>query len=601
MAQRESGMGARAAWRRVFGDWVGEVGPATLRADALAGLLGALLVLPQGVAFATLAGLPPEYGLYSAVVPCVLAALFGSSRHVMSGPTNANSLALFAVLAPLAAAGSPRYIELALAVTVLVGLLQLAVGLLRLGALANFISPSALFGFTSGAALLIALHALGDALGVEPAGPGTLGVVAGIASGLPHIQWAEVAVAASTLAVAMLARRLDRRKPYMLAGLAAGMLMAAALQAAKPGLSISLLGPLAQPWPQPHLPAIDWRLLPELLGLAVPLTIVALAQSISIAKAIGARSGQRVDASREFVGQGVSNAVGGLFSCYLSCGSLNRSVPNFEAGARTPLAAVFSALMLVALVAVSAPLLARIPHAAIAGLLLLVAWSLLDLPRWRRLLREDRGETLIAFATLAATVCIRMEIAILLGTLLSLTGYLHRTSRPAMRAMGFEAGDAERHFVPVGEGADTLPECPQLKLLRMEGSVYFGAAAHVSDRLHALRGQAQAPRHLLVMTKSMNFVDHAGAQVWDDELRHRRAMGGDLYFHRPRPQVLQTWRRNGFLERLGDDHVFPDKRTAIHTIYQRLDPGVCRGCTARVFEECGPYGYAGQRGVARET
>jgi len=297
----------------------------------------------------------------------------------------------------------------------------------------------------------------------------------------------------------------------------------------------------------------------------------------------------------------VSNAVGGLFSCYLSCGSLNRSVPNFEAGARTPLAAVFSALMLVALVAVSAPLLARIPHAAIAGLLLLVAWSLLDLPRWRRLLREDRGETLIAFATLAATVCIRMEIAILLGTLLSLTGYLHRTSRPAMRAMGFEAGDAERHFVPVGEGADTLPECPQLKLLRMEGSVYFGAAAHVSDRLHALRGQAQAPRHLLVMTKSMNFVDHAGAQVWDDELRHRRAMGGDLYFHRPRPQVLQTWRRNGFLERLGDDHVFPDKRTAIHTIYQRLDPGVCRGCTARVFEECGPYGYAGQRGVARET
>jgi len=286
MAQRESGMGARAAWRRVFGDWVGEVGPATLRADALAGLLGALLVLPQGVAFATLAGLPPEYGLYSAVVPCVLAALFGSSRHVMSGPTNANSLALFAVLAPLAAAGSPRYIELALAVTVLVGLLQLAVGLLRLGALANFISPSALFGFTSGAALLIALHALGDALGVEPAGPGTLGVVAGIASGLPHIQWAEVAVAASTLAVAMLARRLDRRKPYMLAGLAAGMLMAAALQAAKPGLSISLLGPLAQPWPQPHLPAIDWRLLPELLGLAVPLTIVALAQSISIALAI---------------------------------------------------------------------------------------------------------------------------------------------------------------------------------------------------------------------------------------------------------------------------------------------------------------------------
>ncbi|PTN48437.1 sulfate transporter, partial [Achromobacter xylosoxidans] len=148
--------GGMSVARRLFGSWVDEVNARTLRADATAGLLGALLVLPQGVAFAMLAGLPPEYGLYSAIVPCIVAALFGSSRHVMSGPTNANSLALYAVLTPLAVAGSQGYIQLALAVTVLVGLMQWLVGTLRLGSLAHFISPSALFGFTSGAALLIA-------------------------------------------------------------------------------------------------------------------------------------------------------------------------------------------------------------------------------------------------------------------------------------------------------------------------------------------------------------------------------------------------------------------------------------------------------------
>ncbi|CAB3899457.1 hypothetical protein LMG26842_05282 [Achromobacter dolens] len=215
--------GWKARLARVLGDWVPEVGPATLRADLTAGLLGALLVLPQGVAFATLAGLPAQYGLYSAIVPCIVAALFGSSRHVMSGPTNANSLALFAVLTPLAVAGSPGYIELALAVTVLVGLMQWLVGALRLGSLAHFISPSALFGFTSGAALLIAVHALKDALGLPaPDSHGAGALLASLAGHWDQSLAGALLVTAVTIAAALLLRRLDRRRPYMLAGLVAG-------------------------------------------------------------------------------------------------------------------------------------------------------------------------------------------------------------------------------------------------------------------------------------------------------------------------------------------------------------------------------------------
>ncbi len=584
--------GGMNAARRLFGSWVDDVNRLTLRADLAAGLLGALLVLPQGVAFATLAGLPPEYGLYSAIVPCIVAALFGSSRHVMSGPTNANSLALFAVLAPLAAAGSPAYIQLALAVTVLVGVMQWLVGVLRLGSLAHFISPSALFGFTSGAAVLIAVHALKDALGLpSPEAHGAGAVLESVATHLGQVHPGALLVTLVTLVTALLARRLDKRKPYMLLGLAAGTFAAWVFNTwvLTPGSApVPVLGAIAQPWPPFHVPSVDWRALPDLLSLAFALTIVALAQSISIAKAVATRSGQRIDANREFVGQGLSNVVGGFFSCYLSCGSLNRSIPNFEAGAKTPLASVFSALLLMLLVAVSAPLLALIPHAAISGLLLLVAWTLLDVPRWRHLLRTQRGECAIAGATLAATIAIRMEVAILLGTVLSLMVYLHRTSRPAMRTMGFDSRGLDRRFVVLEHQPDALPECPQLKLLRMEGSVYFGAAAHVAQRLHDLRSAPGAPRHLLVMAKSMNFIDLAGAQVWDDELAARRAMGGDLYFHRPRPEVTDMWRRTGFLERLGADHIFPDKATALHAIYAKLDRNICAGCTARIFWECQP-------------
>ncbi|MFZ3140170.1 SulP family inorganic anion transporter [Polaromonas sp.] len=584
---------------RLFGGWVRQVSPATLRADAMAGLLGAVLVLPQGIAFATLAGLPPEYGLYTAIVPCIIAALFGSSWHVMSGPTNANSLALFAMLSPLAMAFSPMYIQLALAVTVMVGVLQWLIGALRLGVLANFISPAVLFGFTSGAALLIAVHALPDFLGLAAAPEhSAAGVLAHVFTQLPHANPAALAVAGITLAVALGLRRFRRNWPYMLIGLAVATALAWMWSrwtagSATPSSALRTVGTIATPWPRFEVPRISWAQASDLVGLAFALTIVALGQAISIAKTVALRSGQRIDANREFRGQGLSNIVGGFFSSYVSCGSMNRSMPNLEAGARTPLSSVFSALLLLGLVAVSAPVLAQIPMAALAGLLVLVALALLDLKRWRQLFALSRSDFAVALATLVATVTIRLEMAILLGMLLSLMSFLYRTSRPAMRTMGFDSRGLDRQFVVIDTPDDpdepphqNLPECPQLKLLRMEGEVYFGATQHVADILHALRSQPNPQKHLLVMAKSMNFIDLAGAELWAAELAARRAMGGNLYFHRPRPEVIRMWRKTGFTDVLGPEHQFPDKFTAISHIFSKLDPEICRHCSARIFWEC---------------
>jgi len=598
-------------WQRLFGDWTPTVTPTTLRADALAGLLGAVLVLPQGIAFATLAGLPPQYGLYTAVIPCIIAALFGSSWHVMSGPTNANSLALFAMLSPLALAFTPAYIQLALAVTLMVGVMQFLIGALRLGSLANFISPAALFGFTSGAAVLIAVYALPDFLGLLPARQRSAsGVLMHVATQLGQIDPSALLVGATTVLVALGVRYVRPGWPFMLIGLVATTALASGM-----GLTVRMIGQIPTPWPQFVLPQISWASVSELLGLAFALTIVALGQSISIAKAVAAKSGQRIDANREFRGQGLSNIVGGFFSCYVSCGSMNRSMPNLQAGARTPLAAVFSAVLLLALVAVSSALLAKIPMAALAGLLLMVAIFLFDIARWRELLVLSRVEFTVALATLIATLTIRLEMAILLGTLLSLMTFLYRTSKPAMRTMGFDSTRDDRQFVvldntilegrsdgpplarpaPAGGsvlreaksvGANHLPECPQLKLLRMEGEVYFGATQHVADKLYALRHEANPQKHLLVMGKSMNFIDLAGAELWEQELNARRAMGGDLYFHRPRPEVIAMWQTTGFTRLLGPEHQFPDKRVAIATIFPKLDPQICSTCTARIFWEC---------------
>ena len=336
-------------------------------------------MLPQGVAFATLAGLPPEYGLYSAIIPCAVAALAGSSRHVMSGPTNANSLALFAVLAPLAAAGSPAYIQLALAVTVLVGLMQWLVGALRLGSLAHFISPSALFGFTSGAAVLIAVHALKDALGLPaPDSHGAGSLLLKLASHAGQAQAGSIIVTLATLGAALLVRRLDKRKPY----------------AGRPGRrhdgggGLECVGRRRRAGAGRHRPALA----------AVPRAQRGLARAARPAQP-GLRADHRGAGAVHLHRQGRGGALGPAHRreprihgagpvqhrrrLLLVLPVLRFAEPlraNFEAGARTPLAAVFSALLLVALVALSAPLLALIPHAAIAGLLLLVAWTLLDTP-----------------------------------------------------------------------------------------------------------------------------------------------------------------------------------------------------------------------------
>ncbi|MCX7893229.1 MAG: SulP family inorganic anion transporter [Burkholderiales bacterium] len=578
----------RADLRRFlpFLQWWPLVNRDTLRADLVAGTIGAIVVLPQGVAFATLAGLPPEFGLYCAMVPTVVAALWGSSLHAVTGPTNAVSLVVFATVAPLAAPGSPQYIGLVLTLSFMAGVIMLAMGLARLGTVVNFISHTVVVGFTAGAGVLIIASQLGNFLGLAMRRGGSfLETAAGLARHLPDVQPYVLLVGAATLGAGLLARRLAPKIPYMIVAMVAGAVLAYALNATLGAerTGIRTLGALPSALPRLSHPDFSLEEFRALLGIALAVTLLGLTEAVSIARAIALKSGQRIDGNQEFVGQGLANIAASFFSGYPASASFNRSGLNYEAGAKTPLSAVFSAVLLVAVVFAVAPIVAHLPLASMAAILFLVAWGLFDFASMRAIVRTSRSEATVLAVTVAATLLLNLEVAILAGVALSLVVYLARTSRPNMRAVLPDPAHPARKFVEREPG---MHECPQVKFLRIEGSVYFGAVDHVGGRLDALRAHAPAQKHLVLMAKGINFVDVAGAELLAHEARRRRADGGGLYFYGMRQGMREVLERGGQLEEIGPGNVFASKRELVAGVFARLDRSVCARCAVRIFEEC---------------
>jgi SulP family sulfate permease len=565
--------------------WWPRVDAATLRADALAGLVGAIVVLPQGVAFATLAGLPPEYGLYCAMVPTLVAALFGSSLHAIAGPTNPVSLMVFAVLSPLATPFTPHYVALALTLALMSGVIMLALGVLGFGSLVNFMSRSVVVGFTAALGVFIFLSQLGSFLGIALPPSSFRDMVAGTFTHLDQTRpWVAV-VAAATVAVGALAGRVLPKVPPMLAAMVLGSVAAyflnRALGVERTGLQT--LGPLPGALPPLSLPDVSATTLQALLPGALAVALVSLTQALSIAHAIALKSGQRLDNNQEFVAQGLANVAAAFFSGFPTSASANRCGINYDAGARTPMSAIFAALLLVVLLLAVGPLVSYLPLAVVAGLLFLVAWNLIDLPRIRKILTTSRGEGAVLAVTFFATLLLDLEFAILVGILVSLVLYLNRTSHPIMRSLVPDPRHSERKMTEVEDG---LLECPQLKLLRIEGSIYFGAVGHVERHLDALRENSPGQKHLLLMSKSINTVDMAGAELLVEEARRRRNDGGELYFYSLRKPVEELLERGGYMQEIGREHVFRGKREAIGGVFTRLDRSICARCRARIFEEC---------------
>ncbi|MDX9768504.1 MAG: SulP family inorganic anion transporter, partial [Ectothiorhodospiraceae bacterium] len=308
-----------------------------------------------------------------------------------------------------------------------------------------------------------------------------------------------------------------------------------------------------------------------------------LTEAVSISRAIAIKSGQRIDGNQEFVGQGLSNLIGSFFASYPSSGSFNRSGLNYAAGARTPLASVFAAVALVLILLLVAPLAAYLPIAAMAGILFLVAWGLIDFHHIREILHTSRAESAVLLTTLLATLFVELEFAIYLGVILSLMLYLNRTSRPEMEAVVPDPTADRRK--PVAARRQTQ-ECPQLKLITVHGSIFFGAVNHVQGVLYDVDEQEPRCKHVLLLAAGINFVDMAGAQMLAQEAERRRAMGGGLYLCGVKRQVCEMLGKSGLIEAIGEENIFRSKSVAMRSIVPRLNGDICRDCRARIFLEC---------------
>lgn len=560
------------------------VNRSSMRADLIAGFTGTIILVPQAVAYASIAGLPPEYGLYTAIVPVIIAALFGSSWHLVSGPTAALSIVIFATISPLAEPGSAAYIQLVFSLTFMAGVLMLVMGLARLGFLVNFISHSVVIGFTAGAAVLIAVSQLKNFFGVSaPASASFVETLALFAHELPHTNPFVLSVGVVTLLAGIGTRKYLPKIPHMISAMLIGSLYAAALQGVfGSGTGIATVAAIPRSLPPLSMPELSVQTLRDLGAIALALTMLSLTEAIAIARAIALKSGQRIDSTQEFIGQGLANIVGSLASGYVSSGSFTRSGVNYTAGAKTPLAPVFSALFLVLTLIALAPLVRFLPIASMAAILLMVAYSLIDAHHIRTIVRSSRAESAILLATLLATLFLHLEFAIYVGVLLSLMLFLERTARPVIRNAIPAPGDNTYHFVT----QTTEPDCCQLKMVFIDGALYFGAVDHVQRRLREIDTVRPAHKHLLVLAPGINFIDSSGAELLAQEARRRKLVGGGLYFHRLQQSAVDMLERAGHLQDIGRGNLFDIGQNVIDAIYPKLDPEVCRTCPTRIFKQC---------------
>ncbi|OGS98949.1 MAG: sodium-independent anion transporter [Gallionellales bacterium RIFCSPLOWO2_12_FULL_59_22] len=567
--------------------WWPMVNRATTRDDLIAGITGAMIVLPQGVAFATIAGMPPEYGLYAAMVPAIIAALFGSSLHLVSGPTTAISIAVFAAMSPLAEPGSPQFISMVLTLTFLTGLFQLILGLARMGVLVNFISHTVVIGFTAGAALLIAASQVKNFFGIGiERGAHFHVVIEQLVLQIGNINPYVTTVGAITLAAGIAAKRFAPKLPYMIVAMVVGSIVAyfINLEFGAAATQIKTVGALPASLPPLSLPDFSYATIHKVIFPALVVTLLALTEAVSISRAIAVKTEQRIDSNQEFIGQGWSNLIGSFFSSYASCGSFNRSGVNYAAGAKTPLATVYAAIFLLLILLLVAPLAAFLPNAAMAGVLFLVAWGLIDFHHIASIMKTSRAETVVLWVTLLGTL-VDLEKGIFFGILLSLAIYLYKVSRPNIVQVVPAKEEGAYHFV----SAEDHPQCPQLAMVRINGGIFFGAVDHVRNTLMHIDEANPQQRSVLIVARGISFVDVAGAEMLAQEARRRRRIGGGLYFYRAREEIFKFLRKSGKVDEIGAESFFPVMSDWIKPVYARLDSEICRNCKARIFPECHAY------------
>lgn len=499
-------------------EWLRQYQRQWLSGDLTAGLIVTVMLIPQSLAYAMLAGLPPEVGLYASILPLFAYAIFGTSMTLAVGPVAVASLMTASALAPLAAAGSPEYLALAVLLALLSGGMLFVFGLLRLGFLAYFLSHPVISGFISGSAILIAIGQLKYIFGIKIAAGGVVATVSGLAHGLPQLNPSTTLIGVSALVFLFFARSylapllqkigVSSHTAGLMTRLAPmAVVIASTAFVANSGLNesaaVSVVGSIPSGLPVLSLPEVSWNGVSLLWLPALLISLVGFVESVSVAQSLALKRGQRITPNKELLGIGAANLASAFSGGYPVTGGFARSVVNFSAGANTPAAGIVSALLMAAVIAGLTGWFYYLPHAVLAATIIVAVIALVDFKTLQEAWSYDKADAISLLLTFAGVVLLGVEEGIMIGVVLSLAVLVWRSSRPHMAVVGRVPGT--EHFRNVDRF--TVETQQGLIALRIDESLYFANAHALEEKVESLIAAQPETRRVLLILSAVNQLD----------------------------------------------------------------------------------------------
>ncbi|BCA90720.1 MAG: sulfate permease [Halomonas meridiana] len=546
-------------WVPLIG-WLRTYHRGLLTRDVLAAVIVTLMLVPQALAYAMLAGLPPEMGLYASMLPLVLYAVFGTSASLAVGPVAVAALMTASALSSFAAPGSPEYIGAALVLAALSGLILIAMGVLRLGFLVNFLSHPVISGFVTASGILIAISQLKHIFGVEASGHNVVELLRALLD-----QWQQVNVITLLIGLGVWAylwvcrKRLNGwlTKLGMPASWAGLMVKAAPISAVVVTTllawgfqleqrGVDLVGFVPSGLPAITLPSLDQSLWLGLLPAALLISLVGFVESVSVAQTLAAKRRQRIDPNQELIALGMANLGAGISGGSPVSGGFSRSVVNFEAGAATPLAGAFTALGIVLATLLLTDLLAFLPTATLAATIIVAVGTLIDLPAVKRTWQYSRSDGVAMVATLLLTLLHSVEVGIISGVVLSLGLHLYRTSQPHSAVVGRVPGtehfrNVKRHQVETDE---------HVAMLRIDESLYFANARYLEDTVMALAARSPSIKHIVLTCQAVNVIDASALESLEAINGRLKDAGAMLHLAEVKGPVMDRLTHTAFYHEL---------------------------------------------------
>lgn len=566
-----------------FLTWFKEYQISTFRSDLLAGLTVVVVLIPQSMAYAMLAGMPPIYGLYAATVTPFIGALWGSLRQLATGPIAIMSLLVLTTLSPFAEPGSQEFIELAFLLAFMVGILYLGIGLFHLGEVMSFVSHSAVKGFTSAAALIIIATQLPHFLGLTMSRHEYIfHMLLELLIGLPTLHILTFAVGVVAFAIIYGTKRYRPNFPAGLVALVFTSVAVVLLQLDEYGVAV--IGKIPKGLSHMHVPLMDFDTISALIGPAIVIALVSFAETYSVGKAISAQTKQKVDVNQEFIGQGLANLIGSFFQSYPVSGSFSRTAINYSTGAKTGISSVIASLSVALALLFLTPLFTYIPRAALAALVISAVLLLFHPKEVFILWKMNRHDGIVAVTVFVLSLLAKPDYALLIGVMMSLMFFLWKTMHP--RIVRVTKDPIHNMFV----NADVYmkPSCPQILQLRSDNCICFANAEYTIERiLDRLDEHATPIKFLLLDFQAVGFIDITGIdelRVLQDELKERGVQLALMSVHIPVKEVLKS---SGMIQELKDGHLIENRGEAISFLFQHIDRGYCKNeCSYQIFNEC---------------